>query len=307
MYLYLNKVYRKFVIYYNYIKIFILLIATLVRKECYFGPFVGEFGHLLSHVLPFISYLNRKGVKIHYCGPDIHKPYFQKAYDGLLVTSYFGLRDFYSEVTPNCNEQIIPEDVRVKTVEFIDAAKKSNLPYWNIGNEVFYWDVFCKWEYKYNFINTIKYMNKPLKYRKKTVALFARKKGGYSPVRGDDWNFQEIADLMGNYVDEVFVIGHPAFSHNIKPSKNVKVVLTNDNSKILEICASSRVIINQLSGTHYLGVFLDTPVMLLLKGENVDFSNIKKDSQYRKLLGEKYCWEIVKNNDELLNKVFRYV
>src|SRR4051812_6344307 len=49
--------------------------AALREKECYYGPFKGEFGHFLLHNLPFLSHLYNQGVKIHYCGMDLHRPF----------------------------------------------------------------------------------------------------------------------------------------------------------------------------------------------------------------------------------------
>ena len=48
------------------LKIFYLYLKTLLFKKCIVGPFVGEFGHLLSYIIPFISFLNSKGVKVSY-------------------------------------------------------------------------------------------------------------------------------------------------------------------------------------------------------------------------------------------------
>ena len=62
-----------------------MLKKSIQKKECYFGPFVGEFGHLLSHVIPFVSYLNELGIKITYVGPEIHKPLFKSSENGYII------------------------------------------------------------------------------------------------------------------------------------------------------------------------------------------------------------------------------
>ena len=54
----------------------VLYFRSIIFKKCYYGPFTGEFGHLLGHNLPFISYLYSKGVKVDFCGMDIYKPFF---------------------------------------------------------------------------------------------------------------------------------------------------------------------------------------------------------------------------------------
>jgi len=284
----------------GFIKSYILLIKTIYKGECYFGPFVGEFGHLLSHIIPFITYLHSKGVRIHYCGPSIHKPYFVDQYGNPITYTYFELRDFYKEVSPVCNNQVFPKDVKSLVDNFCIDASNSNLPFWDIREIFYYWDVFCKWEYFNNFVSI--YKHPKVNTSQKSVVLFARKKGSYSTVRGEDWDFQSVVDNIKNLVDKVYILGHPAFSYDIKSEKNVEVLLTSDNSITIDICKKANLIINQLSGTHYLGVYYDTPVILLLKGK-IDYSNIKKDSKYRKLLGEKRDFIFVHNLNELKLKI----
>ena len=284
----------------GFIKSYILLIKTLYKGECYFGPFVGEFGHLLSHIIPFVTFLHSRGVKVRYCGPSIHKPFF---YDqcGIDITyTYLELRDFYSEVSPVCNNQVFPNDVKSKVDNFCIDAFNSNLPFWDIRDFFYYWDVFCKWEYFNNFISIYKHVK--VNISEKSVVLFARKKGSYTPVRGDDWDFQSVVDNIKNLVDKVYVLGHPAFSYNIKSDSKVEVLLTSDNNVIIDKCKRANLIINQLSGTHYLGVYYDTPVLLLLKGK-IDYSNIKKDMKYRKLLGAKHDFIFVHNINDLKLKI----
>ena len=48
---------------------------TFDKKECFYGPFKGEFGHFTAHTLPFLMYLHKNKVKIHYCGMELHKPF----------------------------------------------------------------------------------------------------------------------------------------------------------------------------------------------------------------------------------------
>lgn len=284
----------------NYFRAYILIAKTFYYKECYFGPFVGEFGHLLSHIVPFISYLHSKGVKIHYCGPDIHSPYFVNDKGVSIIFRYHKLRDFYNEVSPMCNDQLFPEDVGLDISSFIFSAKNSGLPFWDIRTKGFYWDVFCKWEYLNGFIKT--YKQKKVKIKENTIVVFARKKGNPSHVRGEDWDFQELVDEIKLHTDKIIVLGHPAFSHNIKESENVEVLLTSDNSLILQKCKQAKLIINQLSGTHYLGVYTDTRVLLLLKGK-INYSNIIKDNKLRKIMKEKHPLEYAYSLEEVKNIV----
>src|SRR4051812_19263130 len=62
-------------IYLNYRKADRRLAKTLKKKICYYGPFKGEFGHMTAHTMPFLMYLHQHGVKIIYCGMELHKPF----------------------------------------------------------------------------------------------------------------------------------------------------------------------------------------------------------------------------------------
>lgn len=124
-----------------------LLFFTLLFKRCYYGPFKGEFGHLLGHNLPFLSYLHSKGVKIHFCGMELYKPFLVDEQGKSIVEEYIGLRDFFKETKLDSNKAEEPEDVKSITQQFIKKAKWSLLPYWNINDETFYWYTF-RWGIK---------------------------------------------------------------------------------------------------------------------------------------------------------------
>lgn len=283
---------------FNYLKAYSLILQTFYYKECYIGPFVGEFGHLLSHIVPFISYLHSKGVKVHYCGPGIHEAYFVDDNGQPILESFHKLRDFYNEVSPVCNDQIYPDDVQQDIRKFIQLAEHSNSPFWDIRSRDFYWDAFCNWEYRNGFIKTYRPNIKRNIGPKDAIVVFARKKGNPTLVRGEDWDFQELIDEIKDLSNKVIVLGHPAFSHQIKDSKNVEVRLTADNTVTLDTCLRAKLIINQLSGTHYLGVYTDTRVLLLLKGE-IDYSNINKDSKYRRKMKERFPLEFAYSIDDV--------
>ncbi|MCZ8283871.1 MAG: hypothetical protein O9353_00310 [Bacteroidia bacterium] len=77
---------------------------ALQEKECYYGPFKGEFGHFLLHNLPFLSHLHQQGVRIHYCGMELHKAFLVDERGNSIIHQYYPLRDFFAEVppTPRC-------------------------------------------------------------------------------------------------------------------------------------------------------------------------------------------------------------
>ena len=84
----------------------IIYYRAIKNKECYYGPFLGEFGHLLGHNLPFISYLHSKGIKVNFCGLEMHKPFFYLNNKEMVTHSYIGVRDFFNQSLPDCNSAI---------------------------------------------------------------------------------------------------------------------------------------------------------------------------------------------------------
>jgi hypothetical protein len=297
---FINK-YKKFK---NYIRAYGLMLRTLYYKECYFGPFVGEFGHLLSHVVPFLSYLHSKGVKIHYCGPEIHRTFFIDEKGKPIFSSYFALRDFYSEASPDCNNQLYPDDVKKEILKFINKAKNSKLPFWDIRNRDFYWGAFCRWEYRNNFLKVYN-LSKVFKTKDEdSVVIFPRKKGLInSSFYGAPWNFEELASELKHLFKTVYVVGHPSFSSSFKSVENIKVHLTTNNKEILQICSNSSLIINQLSGTHYLGIYTQTPVLFIYKGViQLPVFN-KKVLHMRSKLGDNNPIKFAHNINEIINYI----
>lgn len=280
----------------------ILLTRALKSQECYFGPFVGEFGHLLSHIIPLITYLHAKGIKITYMGPEIHRSLFVDDHGNSLVYEYQSLRDFYSEVTPNCNDLVAPKDVLDVANEFIHRSRNSSTVFFDISKKKYYWFGICLWMFETNRYKL--YTHKFNEVKKNQVALFARKKGQYSNVRGADWDFQEIVNTILEYTSlDVVILGHPGFSHSIAPNERVKINISNNNYNILRECSRSNFIVNQLSGTHYLGLYCNTEVLLLLKGDNVNYTNYLKDLNIRLLLKPSSSMVLIRNMKDLIIKL----
>jgi hypothetical protein len=212
----------------NYFRLYVLLARTLIKKECYLGPFVGEFGHLLSHIVPFVSFLSSRGVKVHLCGPKIHKPFFKNEKGLVIYESYQELRDFYSEVTPHCNDPLYPVDVQNDINLFISKSKINGSVFWNLLNRSLYWDGFCTWMYHNKFLKIYKFKNSIEKhsYSKPCIVIFARKKGSHSMVRGDDWDYNELISKIKDHCHKITILGHPAFSHKFNETQKVKVLIT---------------------------------------------------------------------------------
>lgn len=268
-------------------------VSTLFHKKCYFGPFTGEFGHLLGHTLPFITFLHSKGVKVIYCGMEIHRPLFIDENGKSIVSSYLPIRDFFKEALPSCNDTSNkPEDIEKITTSFINKAKNSLIPYWNNQNQDYYYFFFRWWVLKNNYCKTYA-LNKFYSIKKEDAAvIFPRKKNPVANAKqiennGKCWDYVSVAKTISRYFKKIYVVGHPVFSNFASNSfSNVEVVLTNNNQKILELCSISKLIVTQHSGAVYLGEYTDTQVLIIYKGGR-EVGEIEMTKQFNKGLGDK--------------------
>jgi hypothetical protein len=252
----------------NYRKADRRLEETLRRKECFYGPFKGEFGHFLAHNLPFLMFLHSKGVKINYCGMDLHRPFLVDESGNSIISEYTPLRDFFGEVTPSCNKTIPPADVQTAIQKWQQRAEQSGLPYWNIDNEYYYWFIHRNWllqgskTYAYRLDKVYGSATK-----ENSVCVFPRSKGGKSSLNnGGPWDYADLIDKIAPYFDKVYVCGHPSQVLSIAPHGNVELCVTADNGVILEKCSKSKLIITQHSGVNNLGEYTNTKVLIIYNG-----------------------------------------
>lgn len=271
-----------------------LMFRTLQKKECYFGPFTGEFGHLLGHNLPFISYLYSKGVKIHFCGMEIHRPFFLDEQGNEIIETYLSVRDFFDESFPSCNSADGPEDIDTITRNFISKAKNSGLPYWDNNEFDFYFNFFRWWILKKRYLKTFNLSRVYRSAKSDSVVIFPRRLNPSSDQNkqlennGEVWDYYEVAKIASENFDKVYIVGHPVFSDvNFESFGNVEVHITSDNALILELCSNSRLIVSQHSGTVYLGEYTDTPVLIIYKGGHL-IGDIEITKQFKRGLGTKH-------------------
>lgn len=263
------------------------LVAALFFKRCYYGPFKGEFGNFLGHNLPFLSYLNSKGVKIYYCGMLLHKPFLVDENGTSIIYKWYGLRDFFGEVSPVQNNTIPPADVQRDIEAFEKDAKKSFYPFFNIGDPYYYWFIHRTWMLG-RFMKTTNFQKVYKTKDENSVVIFPRSKGARStPNNGEPWDWEEVIRTVKPYFEKVYVVGHPAFSSPIQPYDNVEVVITDDNSKILEKCCNSRLIITQHSGTCYLGEYTNTQTLIIFQGK-FPILGINDSIIFKEFIGTKF-------------------
>jgi hypothetical protein len=259
--------------------------TTLKIRECYYGPFKGEFGHFLAHNLPFLMFLHSKGVKINYCGIQIHEPFMVDETGKSIVSSFVKLRDFYSEVIAKGNSTVLPKDVETVVQGFCKEATASGLPFWNIGDEYYYWFIQRNWLSKKN--TSVYNLNKAYKIEKENACVIVprTKSSTANHNNGEPWNYDEVVEIALLSFDKVYLCGHPSqvADLTIKNSRVVSAVST-DNNEIIKRVAASKVLITQHSGVLYLGEYTNTDVVLIYKGgeKPSDIGSLNNTLHYKK-------------------------
>ena len=90
-------------IYYNFYKADLRLKQTIKKGKCYYGPFKGEFGHMTAHTAPFLMYLHSKGVKIIYCGMELHKPLLIRSLNPPVIFCGAQIAPVPCNIFPTCH------------------------------------------------------------------------------------------------------------------------------------------------------------------------------------------------------------
>lgn len=291
------------------VKANLLFWNTIILKKCAYGPFTGEFGHLLGHNLPFIAYLYSRGVKVDFCGLEIHKPFFVDENGSSIVSSYLFIRDFYNEVAPDCNSAKQPTDVNEITESFKKNAKNKIIPYWDNSNSEYYFYFFRWWvlKNKYNKVFDLsgiyktKEENAVVIFPRKWNVHFSNQTLAQLKNNGEIWDYFEVSKCASKYFDKVYVIGHPVFCEvNFSSFDNVEVLLIADNTLILEKCSNSKLIISQHSGSVYLGEYTNTPVLIIYKGGR-SIGDIEITKQFKKGLGSRHEFNYAFSFEEIEN------
>ena len=293
-----------FKIFRGYLKAHLKMMRTRIKGECYIGPFIGEFGNFLSFILPYLNYLQSKGVKVHYCGMQLYKPFMYDENKQLIVSSFDEVRDFLYESTPNGNSGSLPGDVELQIKKFTSVAHKSGLPYWDLANDYFYWYIFRYWIKPYMKTPDLKKIYKSAD--ESSVVIFPRKKDiDFNGPYGEPWDFKELSEAVCPYFDKVYLLGHPAQSVELTSKGKIEVLTSNDNRVLLEKCSNASLIINQHSGTNYLGELTDTQVLIIYRGKFPIFGMLDNIIlNYR--LGKKYTWHFAFSLEQVKSYCIRF-
>lgn len=252
-----------------YFKINAFYKKTLNDKECFYGPFKGEFGHFLLHNLPFLMHLHQQGVKIHYCGMALHKPFLVDEQGNSIIYKFYELRDFFSETPPHANQVVPPIDVREEILKFQELALNSGKAYLNIGDNNLYWFVFRNWQLKKGRQHIYSIEKGYKTAEENSCVIFPRKKGiaTVTPNNGGPWDYMEIARAVSPYFDKVYITGHPSMSADVVSEGNIEACLSPDNKVVIEKCCNANLIISQHSGAVHIGMYTNTNVLLIFNGK----------------------------------------
>lgn len=279
---------------------------SIAKGKCYYGPFKGEFGHFTAHTLPFLMYLHKHGVKIIYCGMELHKPFMVDESGNSIVSEFRALRDFFPEVSPKGNSTVPPADVQADIKKFETEALSSGLPFWNIGDDFYYWFVHRNWLLKGH--THIYHLDKVYKTKTENAcAVFPRSKGAAkSHNNGERWDYEALVELLVPYFDKVYICGHPSQVKDLNISHpKVEIAVSTDNRVTLEKVSNSNLLITQHSGVNNLGEYTNTQVLIIYKGgiKVSDIGSMNNTLRFRKSLENKYPLQFAFNEEEIVKFV----
>ncbi len=292
-------------IYWSYFKTNQRLKKTIQLGKCYYGPFKGEYGHMLAHTAPFLMYLHKDGIKIIYCGMELHKPLLVDETGKSIIHDFRPLRDFFPEVPPKSNNTVPPKDVQEEIKKFENEAKSSGLPFWNIGDDYYYWFIHRNWLMNsHTHVYDLKkvYMTK----QENACCIFPRSKGAKeSHNNGKQWDYPVLIELIKPYFDKIYITGHPSQVLDIMPSDKVEICVSTDNAKIYEKVANSNLIITQHSGVNNLGEYLNCKVLIIYNGGKTvsDIGSMNNTLRFRHSLGNKHPLAFAFTEEEIVNFV----
>ena len=279
---------------------------AIKKGICYYGPFKGEFGHFTAHTLPFLMYLHNNDVKIIYCGMELHKPFMIDENGNSIVDEFIILRDFFAEVSPRTNATIPPADVVLEIDEFKKRAESSGLPFWNIGDDFYYWFIHRNWLLK-NHTTVYNISNHYKTKEENACCIFPRSKGAAkSHNNGERWDYEALVNLITPHFEKVYICGHPSQVADLRINNpKVEFAVSADNSVMLHKVSNSRLIITQHSGINNIGEFVNTQVLIIYKGGRTvsDIGSMNNTLRFRKSLGNKLPLSFAFSENEIVSYI----
>lgn len=249
------------------LNIFRIKKSIWLKQKLFIGPFVGEFGNFLGHALPFISFLHKKGIEVHFCGLELFRP-FLIDYNGNEIVNFYGLRDVYNTTKVSTNSGEMPKDVQKEMALFYQKAAREGVLI-DLRNDFFYYFVFRDFVAKGRAFNYNIKKNFQLSAKKtdRSCVLFPRAKGAAETKNnGKEWDYNEVVHVLAECFDKIYVLGHPAFVRGVNPHPKVETKFSTDNKELIQICSNVDCIVSQHSGVIYLCTLFEVPYVMLYGG-----------------------------------------
>ena len=241
--------------------------------RCIVGPFVGEFGHMLVHVLPFLNYLHSQDINVTFFGFEEHKAFCVNDLGEPTVVDYIGIPDYFKSGVPDYNKLELVTDSHIKqlALDFVISSSKSGVPFYDISNHAIYYNQWWPWWFGkgYGKYYPIKKVFNPEGIVENAIALYTRKKPG--AAAGPDWDFDLLLKAITPFVDTVYVVGHPEQSISLKGDKVLNVI-TKSNAKILTAVSKCKLVISPNSGSAYVARILRMPEIIYHNGPDAKYS-----------------------------------
>ena len=140
---------------------------------------------------------------------ELHKPFMIDEKGNSIVDEFIILRDFFAEVSPSTNTTIPPADVILEIDKFKKRAESSGLPFWNIGDDFYYWFIHRNWLLK-NHTTVYSIGNHYKTKEENACCIFPRSKGAAkSHNNGERWDYEALVSIIAPHFDKVYICGHP--------------------------------------------------------------------------------------------------
>jgi hypothetical protein len=238
---------------------------TISKKECYVGPFWGEFGNFLLHFLPFVMHLHKFGIKVHVICLGHYESFFRDENAKVIYSSFYRLSKDFLLDAPNGNSiRKIPAQFSKIYNQVKKTSSLNEIPFFDLFDSNFYWYSFRNWQLngKQNFLEIHKGVKK-----KNKVVLFPRLKGPeYTLNNGARLDYDHTTETLADYFDEVVVVGLPEMSANSQ-YRNPKVRnRIGDNDVVLKECSEASLIVSQHSGAIHVGLYTNTTSLIIYHG-----------------------------------------
>jgi len=240
---------------------------ALDEKVCYVGPFAGEFGHMLIHVLPFVSYLYLKGVNIYFCGFGNQEVFFQDETGWPITHKYTRMPTFSDTGVPDGNnlDRITNHEVASMCNEFIAQAVTSGAAFFDISNPFKYKEFFLWWLGSgYGKLFNLRKLFNPHNITRNLITFYSRTKV-HTGVTGPEWDVDEVIKILAKHCEGILVAGHSDQSRAIRHPQVLNCVTSNNKEILTNMCVS-KLIVSYNSGTAYIPRLFRIPGIVIHKG-----------------------------------------